>query len=86
MDPGDSLVVFFVQAVEFWFLGREGGVFQRRALHLCCVIEGFCGLPGVAACTVLEESWKVSWLCVLHFKKQGCRHAPDLLFALNSDP
>ena len=55
VDPGDSLVVFLVRVVELWLPGGEGAVFQRRALRSCCVIEGFCGLPGVAAYAVLEE-------------------------------
>ena len=69
VDPGDSLVVFLVWVVELWLLGREEAVFQRRALRSCCVIEGFCGLPGVAAYVVLEASCKVS--CILRSRATG---------------
>ena len=69
VDPGDSLVVFLVRVVELWLPGGEGAVFQRRALRSCCVIEGFCGLPGVAAYAVLEESCKVS--CILRSRAAG---------------
>lgn len=78
--PGDSVVVFLVWVVELWLLGREEAVFQRRALRSCCVIEGFCGLPGWLR-TSCWASCKVS--CIL---EAGLQARPSLLFPLQFRP